>query len=224
MNKKKSQLINKYNSDFNEMFKIAIEISTCNRKKCKKEFEELVKYKEGVLSKISELQIKQSQSSDFSNHNEKVKLLSNEFDNKKSVKDYLEFFNNTEKKNVEPDKKLKKEYMKELKIFNRKLKNLLKDYHKTEIGKYYKKESEKLVKELSYNVKSIPLLKCSYKECVELHKKGLQTIKNLAQKLCDEKKKKSCKILKAINKIDYNNINLKQNIKLKKMIQKKGFI
>ena len=190
MNKKKSQLINKYNSDFDKMFKTAMEISTCYRKKCKKEFEELLKYKEGVTKKISELVIKNAESSDFSNHNKKVKLLSNEFDNKKSVKDYLEFFNKAEKNNVEPDKKLKKEYMKELKIYNRKLKKLLKDYHKTEMGKYYKKESDKLLNELSYNVKTIQLAKCSYKECVELHKKALQTIKNLAQKLCDEKKKK----------------------------------
>lgn len=205
------------------MFKTALEISTCNREKCKKEFEELQKYKDGVLSKLSELRIKESETTEFNDYKQKAKLLTDEFNNKKGVIEYLENLKNAVKKNAEPDKKILNNFIKESKIYNKDLKKILKNYHKTEIGKYYMKESEKMLKELSHNVKTIPLAECSYKECIELHKKGLQTIKKLVHKLCDEKVKRSCKILKAIDKMDFDKINFKKNMKLKKMLEK-GFV
>lgn len=220
MNKNFAYLYNKYKSDYNEMFNTVLDLSICNREKCKKEFEELEKYKEGVLSKLSELKIKESETSDYKVYNQKKNLLIDEFNKKKSVIDYFEGIN---KGNHPLKDEIVNKYVKEAKIHEKKIKKLLKEYHKTEIGKYYMKESEKLLKDLSYNIKSIPLAKCSYKKCVELHKKGLQSIKKIAQKLCNDKKKKSCKILKAVNKIDFNNINLKQNMKLKKMLEK-GFV
>lgn len=220
MNKNFAYLYNKYKSDYNEMFNTALDLSICNREKCKKEFEELQKYKEGVLSKLSQLKIKESETSDYKVYNQKKNLLIDEFNKKKSVIDYFESIN----KGIHPIKEeIVNKYFKEAKIHEKKIKKLLKEYHKTKIGKYYMKESEKLLKDLSYNIKSIPLAKCSYKKCVELHKKGLQSIKKIAQKLCNDKKKKSCKILKAVDKIDFNNINLKQNMKLKKLIEK-GFV
>ena len=209
----------KYEKEFSDMFKTALEISTCNREKCKKEFEELNKYKEGVLLKLSELRVKEFDTSDYKVYNQKRNLLIDEFNKKKSVIDYFESI----KKGNPPKEEIANKYFKEAKIHEKKIKKLLKEYHKTEIGKYYMKESEKILKDLSHNVKSIPYIKCSFKHCLELHKKGLQATKKLVEKLCDEKKKRWCKILKAINKIDFDKFDYKKNIKISKMINK-GFM
>jgi hypothetical protein len=67
---------------------------------------------------------------------------------------------------------------------------------------------------------NINLLKCSYEKCLELQKKDLIMVKNFTEKLCIEKKKKSCKIYKMIDNLDLTKITYKDTNKIIKLIKK----
>ena len=60
----------------------------------------------------------------------------------------------------------------------------------------------------------------SLKKCLELHKKDLNLVKNFAEKMCKEKQKKSCKIYKMIDKLDFTKITYNDNMKILKLIRK----
>ena len=77
-----------------------------------------------------------------------------------------------------------------------------------------------MFKELSYNIKTIALSKCSFEKCLKLQKKGLLQVKTITAKLCKEKNKKSCKIYDAISKLDVEKYNYKDSEKITKMIKK----
>ena len=63
-------------------------------------------------------------------------------------------------------------------------------------------------------------MKCSYEKCFELQKKDLIMVKNFTEKLCKEKKKKSCKIYKMLDNLDFTNITYKDTIKVIKLIKR----
>lgn len=210
------ELFKKYNKDFNKMFKTSMEILKCNATICNKEYEELEKYKKDILDNIIKLSEKESKTKPSKNYDKERIKIHKKFRENKDVKKYLENVKN----GVKNEKKIADNYKKTYKTYQKELKNALKEYHKTETGKLYKKKVEKLFKELSYNIKSIALSKCSFEKCLKLHKKGLLQVKTITAKLCKEKNKKSCKIYDAIAKLDVKNFNYKDNEKISKMIKK----
>jgi len=210
------KLIDKYNKDFDKMLKNAANTLECNRTKCKKEYDEVEKYKSEVMKNIFKLTKEESQTKSFKEYSkEKSKIQKNFYENK----DVLLYFKNI-KDGIKNDKNIVSKYNKAYKVYQRDLKKILKEYHKTEIGKQYNKKLKKLLNDITNNIKTIALSKCSCEKCLELHKKGLQLIKALTTKLCKEKMKKSCKISKAIDKIDIKKFNYKDNQKLSKIIIK----
>lgn len=210
------ELFKKYNKDFNKMFKTSMEILKCNSTKCKKEYEELEKYKKEVFDNISKLSEKESKTKPSKKYDKERIKIQKKFRENEDVKKYLE----NAKKGIKNEKKIADNYKKAYKTYQRELKDALKEYHKTEIGKLYINKVEKLYKELSYNIKTIALSKCSFEKCLKLHKKGLLQVKTITTKLCKEKNKKSCKISDAIAKLDVKNFNYKDNEKISKMIKK----
>lgn len=213
---KSIELFKKYNKDFNKMFKTSMKILKCNSTKCKKEYEELEKYKKEILDNIIKLGEEDSKTKPSKKYDKERIKIQKKFRENKDVKKYLENVKN----GVEIEKKLADNYKKAYKTYEKELKSALKEYHKTESGKLYKKNVKKLFKELSYNIKTIALSECSFEKCLKLHKKGLLQVKTITAKLCKEKNKKSCKIYDAIAKLDVKNFNYKDNEKISKMIKK----
>lgn len=211
----KNKLIEKYSKDFNKMFKTAADTMNCNSTKCKKEYDEVEKYKSEVMKNIIKLTEEESKTKTFKEFRKERHKIRKKFRENKDVILYLKNI----KDGIKNEKNVVSKYSKAYKVFQRDLKKNTKEYYKTEIGKQYKKKF-KLYNEITNNIKTIALSKCSYKKCLEIHKKGLQLIKALTTKLCKEKIEKSCKISKAIDKIDIKNFNHKDNQKLSKMIKK----
>jgi hypothetical protein len=211
----KNKLIEKYSKYFNKMFKTAADTMNCNSTKCKKEYDEVEKYKSEVMKNIIKLTEEESKTKTFKEFRKERHKIRKKFRENKDVILYLKNI----KDGIKNEKNVVSKYSKAYKVFQRDLKKNTKEYYKTEIGKQYKKKF-KLYNEITNNIKTIALSKCSYKKCLEIHKKGLQLIKALTTKLCKEKIEKSCKISKAIDKIDIKNFNHKDNQKLSKMIKK----
>lgn len=212
----KIKLIEKYSKDFNKMFKTAADTMNCNSTKCKKEYDEVEKYKSEVMKNIIKLTKEESQTKSFKEYSKERSKIHKKYRENKDVLLYLKNI----KDGIKNEKNVVSKYYKAYKVYQRDLKKVLKEYHKTEIGKQYRKKSKKLLNEITNNIKTIALSKCSFEKCLKLHKKGLQLIKALTTKLCKEKMEKSCKISKAIDKIDLKNFNHKDNLKLSKMIKK----
>jgi len=213
---KSNELLNKYSKDFNKMFKVSAEILKCNSEKCKNEHKQLEKYKKEILNNIIKLSKKESKTESSKNYDKERMKVNKKFRENKDVEKYIE----NVKKGIENDKKIVDNYNKAYKTYQKELKNSLKEYHKTETGMLYKKKIDKLFKELSYNNKTIELSKCSFDNCLKLHKKGLLQLKILTANLCKEKNKKSCKISDTIAKIDVKNFNYKEGDKISKIIKK----
>lgn len=213
----KNKLIRKYSKDFhrNKMFKNAANILECNKTKCKKEYDEVEKYKSEVMKNIIKLTEEESKTKTFKEFRKERHKIRKKFRENKDVILYLKNI----KDGIKNEKNVVSKYSKAYKVFQRDLKKNTKEYYKTEIGKQYKKKF-KLYNEIANNIKTIALSKCSFEKCLKIHKKGLLLIKELTTKLCKNKAEKSCKISKAIDKIDLKNFNYKDNQKLSKMIEK----
>lgn len=213
----KNKLIRKYSKDFhrNKMFKNAANILECNKTKCKKEYDEVEKYKSEVMKNIIKLTEEESKTKTFKEFRKERHKIRKKFRENKDVILYLKNI----KDGIKNEKNVVSKYSKAYKVFQRDLKKNTKEYYKTEIGKQYKKKF-KLYNEITNNIKTIALSKCSFEKCLKIHKKGLLLIKELTTKLCKNKAEKSCKISKAIDKIDLKNFNYKDNQKLSKMIEK----
>ena len=211
----KNKLIEKYSKDFSKMFKTAADTMNCNSTKCKKEYDEVEKYKSEVMKNIIKLTEEESKTKTFKEFRKERHKIRKKFRENKDVILYLKNI----KDGIKNEKNVVSKYSKAYKVFQRDLKKNTKEYYKTEIGKQYKKKF-KLYNEITNNIKTIALSKCSFEKCLKIHKKGLLLIKELTTKLCKEKIEKSCKISKAIDKIDLKNFNHKDNQKLSKMIKK----
>ena len=213
------KLIQKYNKEFSEMLNMASKLVECNKKNCKKKFDELENYKKKILREISVLTEKEKTTISYKDFQSNLQKITDDYRNKKVV---ILFFDNI-KKDVENDKETIKNYTKEFKIYQKKVKKNLKMYLKKEKKKYYINETNKLLNKMIESKENINLLKCSYEKCLELHKKDLIMVKNFTEKLCKEKKKKSCKIYKMIDNLDLTKIIDKNNNKIIKLIKKRLF-
>jgi len=212
----KIKLIEKYSKYYNKMLKNAANTLECNSTKCKKEYDEVEKYKSEVMENIFKLTKEESQTKSFKEYSKERSKIQKKYRENKDVLLYLKNI----KDGIKNDKNVVSKYYKAYKVYQRDLKKVLKEYHKTEIGKQYNKKLKKMLNDITNNIKTIALSKCSFEKCLKLHKEGLQLIKSVTTKLCKEKMKKSCKISKAIDKIDIKNFNHKDNQKLSKMIKK----
>jgi len=210
------KLIQKYNKEMSEMLNIASKVVECNKKNSKKKFNELENYRKKILREISVLIEKEKTTISYKDFQSNLQKLTNDYRNKKVV---ILFLDNI-KKNVKNDTETTKNYTKEFKIYQKKVKKNLKMYLKTEEKKYYINETNKLLNKMIDSKENINLLKCSYEKCLELHKKDLIMVKNFTEKLCKEKKKKSCKIYKMIDNLDLTKITYKDTYKIIKLIKK----
>lgn len=217
----KFKIFKKYKKYFNENIKLMIEIDNCIKKKCKKEHDEFQKYKNKAYEDIYALKEKERKTKAFKDYNKKREKIDKDFKNNKDVIQYIDNIKN----NVKNDNKLVKIYKKTLKKYNSDLTKISKEYNKTITKKEFKKNYKKMENDLLFNnIKRNELSKCTIDKCYEIYKKNIILIKKLTTKLCKEKYEKSCKILNSINKLNINKINYKEDIKLGKLISKKGFI
>ena len=207
-------LFKKYNKEFSNMFKNASELSKCNKTKCKNQFDEFEKYRKIILDKLAKLNIEQTNL--IKNLNLNSDKIDNEYRNNTDVIKYIENIRNR----IPNDNKLVNSYKKIFKIYQKNKKQHLKVLWKTEEYKTYNKELKNILNELENNIHSLELKKCSFKECLEIHKKGILIVKNFVNKLCKENIKKSCKIYKMIDKLDLTKITYNDNDKLKKLIKR----
>jgi len=178
--------------------------------------DELENYKKKILQEISVLIEKEKATISYKDFQSNLQKLTDDYINKKVV---ILFLDNI-KKNVKNDTKTTKNYTKEFKIYQKKVKKNLKMYIKTQEKKYYINETNKLLNKMIDSKENINLLKCSYEKCLELQKKDLIMVKNFTEKLCIEKKKKSCKIYKMIDNLDLTKITYKDTNKIIKLIKK----
>ena len=205
----------KYSKEFDYMTKVSSKLINCNKKNCKKEFEELSNYRKKIIEKFYILLNEEQKTKGYIKNNLNVKNIINDYRNKKVVVLYLDNI----KKGILNDIKTTKGYKREFKIYQKEIKKNLKVYLKTEEKKYYINETKKIFNIID-SQENINLSKCGYEKCLELHKKDLITVKNFTKKLCKDKKKKSCKIYKMIDKLDFTKITYKDTIKVVKLIKK----
>ena len=117
------ELFKKYNKDFNKMFKTSMEILKCNNTKCKKEYEELEKYKKEVFDNILKLSEKENKTKPSKNHDKESIKIQKKFRENEDVKKYLENIKN----GVKNEKKIADNYKKAYKTYQKELKNSLKE-------------------------------------------------------------------------------------------------
>lgn len=205
----------KYSKEFDNMTKVSSKLINCNKTNCKKEFEELSNYRKKIIEKFYILLNEEQKTEGYKKHDLNIKNIIKDYRNKKVVVLYLYNI----KESIPNDIKTTKGYKREFKIYQKKIKQNLKVYLKKEETKYYTNETKKLLNEID-SQQYINLSKCSYEKCLELHKNDLITVKNFTKKLCKEKNKKSCKIYKMIDKLDFTKITYKDTIKVVKLIKK----
>ncbi len=216
MNNKIPKLINKYNNEMSEMLNTAAKLIECNKKSCKKNFNVLLNYKKKILKQVEILIKKEKTTLSYKNFQLNLQKIMNDFKENKIVI----LYRNNIQKNIKNDTKTRNAYNKEFKNYLKKIKKNSKSYLKTEEKKYYINETNKLFNKILDSKENINLMKCSYEKCFELQKKDLIMVKNFTEKLCKEKKKKSCKIYKMLDNLDFTNITYKDTIKVIKLIKR----
>ena len=216
MNNKIPKLINKYNNEMSEMLNTAAKLIECNKKSCKKNFNVLLNYKKKILKQVEILIKKEKTTLSYKNFQLNLQKIMNDFKENKIVI----LYRNNIQKNIKNDTKTRNAYNREFKNYLKKIKKNSKSYLKTEEKKYYINETNKLLDKILDSKENINLMKCSYEKCFELQKKDLIMVKNFTEKLCKEKKKKSCKIYKMLDNLDFTNITYKDTIKVIKLIKR----
>lgn len=185
------KLIDKYNKEMSEMLNTASKLIECNKKNCNKNFNELANYKKKILKQVQILIEKEKTTLSYKNFQLNLQKIIKDFQEKK-----IDIIN-----------------------FQKKIKKNSKIYFKTEEKKYYIKKTNKLLNKIIDSKANINNMKCSYEKCLELQKTDLIMVKNFTEKLCKEKKKRSCKIYKMIDNLDFTNITYKDTIKVIKLIK-----
>lgn len=213
---KQLYILKKYSNELTNLFNHNLKIINCQKEKCSKEFKELESLKLECFKKIAKLYDKEVKTVTWKKYDKKRKKILEKFNNNPYVK--KQFYNL--KNNIKSDKETLNNYKKVFATYQKDHRENMKDYLKTAEKKYYEKETKKILDTLYYNTKTVNVTKCSFKECYELHKHDLMIVKSLVNKICKEKVKKTCKIAKAIDKIDISKFNYKDNNKLIKMIRK----
>ena len=205
----------KYSKEMDDLWKVSFELIKCNKQNCKKEFEELSDYRKKVIEKFRDLMNKEEKTEGYKKNDLNIKNIIKDYRNKKVVVLYLYNI----KESIPNDIKTTKGYKREFKIYQKKIKQNLKVYLKTEEKKYYTNETKKILNVID-SQQYINLSKCSYEKCLELHKKDFTTVKNFTKILCKDKNEKSCKIYKMIDKLDFTKITYKDTIEVVKLIKK----
>ena len=209
----------KYSNEMDELFKNSSKLINCNKKNCKNEFDELYNYRRKIIEDLYILIDKEQKTISYKNYILKKKKIQKKFNNNKYVKKYLI----PESQRTGSNDK-NKNYKKELIIYQKEIKQNLKTYFKTEDKKYYEKKQKELLNVID-SEQNINFSKCSHEKCLEFNKINLTIIKKITKKLCKDKKKKSCKIYKMIDKLDFTKFTYKDTIKVQKLIklEKKGY-
>ena len=210
------KLIDKYNKEMSDMLNTASKLIECNKKNCNKNLNELTNYKKKILKQIQILIKKEKTTLSYKNFQLNLQKIIKDFQEKKIVILYRHNLH----KNIENDTKTDNAYRREFKSYLKKIKKNSKIYLKTEEKKYYIKKTNKLLNKIIDSKENINNMKCSYEKCLELQKKDLTMVKNFTDKLCKEKKKKSCKIYKMIDNLDFTKITYNDTIKVIKLIKK----
>lgn len=217
------EILKEFNKEFNNIIKNANETTKCRNLKCKNQLIEFNKVREIFQKKIMILLDNRNKIKEKHKLNKDLQYLLKEYDNNKDVLEYSKEFNDKKeysKINKKTKQKFeivtKKYYIDTGKIYNKIFKD--KEYKK------YSKQISKLGDDLN-NIKEAMVLKeCSFTECLHLHKKGTELVKDFTKKICkkDQKNKYSCNLNKKINKINISKINFKEYESLVNLIKKKG--
>ena len=212
----------KYSKEFDYMTKVSSKLINCNKKNCKNEFDELYNYRKKIIEDLFILIDKEQKTISYKNYILKKKIIQKKFDNNKYVKNFL--IPESLRIGRSNDKNTNVNYKKELIIYQKEIKQNLKAYFKTEDKKYYEKK-QKILLNVIDSEQNINFSKCSHEKCLEFNKINLTIIKKITKKLCKDKKKKSCKIYKMIDKLDFTKFTYKDTIKVQKLIklEKKGY-
>lgn len=224
--KKNMALIKQFNSEFKEIFDMAFKTVNCTNTQCKKQLEEFKKVHSILFNKMLEIIKKQNDIKEVKKHNELIDKLRKEQMNNKYFIEYKKLtVEQKSKPTNEKNKKIVINFNKLTKIFFKNLKKLRKNppYKNNKIYKDYQKKINQILKDLENIKERAELSKCSFDNCLKLHKEGIMLIKKLTEKLCKIKIKKSCKIYKNINNINLDKLTFKDNEKLIKLI-KKGYM
>ena len=204
------------NEDYIDMINYSFNIAKCIGDKCKEEYDNLQKK---TLEYISEMSLEHKKISDkekktkaYKEHEKENNKLLAEYNNNPCVMKYMENVKN----NIKNDENTTNNKNQALIKYNNRSKKILRKYHKTAEGKYYKIEYEKINKKFIKNTESImdDQLKCSLANCLNHHKHYLGLLKNLSKDLCEKNYIKSCKIYKEFDKINIDKITLSQYKKL----------
>ena len=224
--KKNMELLKQFNNEFKYIFDMAFKTVNCTNTQCKKQLEEFKKAHSILFNKMLELIKKQNNIEEVKKHNDLIDRLRKEQMNNKF---FIEYNKLTQQQKKEPtnekDKEIVIKFNKLTKIFFKNLKKLRKNlpYKNNKIYKDYQKKINQILKDLENLKERAELSKCSFDNCLKLHKEGIILIKKLTEKLCKIKIKKSCKIYKNINNLNLDKITFKDNEKLIKLI-KKGYM
>jgi hypothetical protein len=201
-----NKILSKYKEESRLIFKNNFDIKNCTDIKCK--------------HLMNRWKIKHSE---YINNVIKIEKENNLL---KPYKEYNKIFENFNKNQIVIDHRydiinidLEKKYNK---VYNKFINDIKKNFIKLKKTIEYKNAQKKLVKakEHFFNSKiNIELKKCSFKNCLDFHNKSCLLLKSLSKKLCDNEKKKYCKINKIVSnidcdKLDYNlYVKITQNIK-----------
>ena len=201
-----NKLFSKYKEEISLISKNAIDSKNCSNIKCKHLMHSWsikhMKYIDNII-KITKQNNLLKPYKEFNKINENF------------IKNQIVIDYRSDRNNINFKKKYDQLFKKFIKDTNKGLNKLKKTIE-------YKNAEKKLVKakEQFFNSKINKELKtCSFKNCIEFHTKSCELLKSFSKKLCDNEKKKYCKIYKIVsnidcNKLDYNlYIKITQNIK-----------
>ena len=204
------------NKDYIDMINYSFNIAKCIGDKCKEEYDNLQKktfeYIRVASLEHKKLYDKEKKTKAYKEREKEINKLLAEYNNNPCVMKYMENVKN----NIKNDENTTNNKNQALIKYNNRSKKILRKYHKTAEGKYYKKEAEKINKKLIKDSKSITeeQIKCSLANCLKYHAHYLGMLKNLSKDLCEKNYIKSCKIYKEFDKINIDKITLSQYKKL----------
>tara|TARA_B000000475_G_C15962613_1_gene433601 strand:- start:497 stop:1192 length:696 start_codon:yes stop_codon:yes gene_type:complete len=215
-------ILKKFNKEFTNILKNANETMICRNLKCKNQLMEFNKVRELFNKKNMILLNNRNKIKDKHKLNKDLQYLLKEYNNNKDVLEYRKEFNDKKiysKINKKIKQKFeivsKKYYIDTGKIYNEIFKD--KEYKK------YSKQISKLGDDLNNIKESMSLKKCSFTECLHLHKQGTELVKDFTKKICKEYKiNNSCNIYKKINKLNMSKITFKEYETLVNLVKKKG--
>jgi hypothetical protein len=200
----------KYKEDISLIFKNAIDNKNCTGVKCKNIMKEWTIRNKEYVDKVVKITQENNALKPYKEFNQKNSELYLNFNKNQTVIDYRTNSNNVS---------LKKKYDLLMKKLIKDTSNNLKKLKKTIEYKNVQKKIAKAKEDFLNSKINKDLKECSFKNCLEFHTKSCEILKKFSKKLCDNEKKKYCKIYKIVsnidcNKLDYNlYLKITQNLK-----------